>query len=199
MKGRAEQPSNNQRRSDIGRVIARRILSEQGVVGRKIVVSIGLPRPDPHGACECPFLIEGAGKSEVQKAFGADTLQALILAIQGIRVALERTGRSFFWFDPDIGVDIPLNVPPTWGKRLVERVRLAIERETVRVWRARIKSRRAKFRAQEAELKRLRTKPGKIAKALAEKKTLLQRWEAEVDKLKPGWSIPLPPGHRTKR
>jgi len=144
-------------------------------------------------------LIEGVGKSEVLKAFGADTLQALILTIQGIRVALERTGRSFFWFDPDIGVDIPLNVPPTWGKRLVERVRLAIERETVRVWRARIKSRRAKFRAQEAELKRQRTKPGKIAKALAEKKTLLQRWEAEVDKLKPGWSIPLPPGHRTKR
>src|ERR1700735_2013847 len=47
MKRRRTQDSNSERRSDLGRVIARRELSEQGVVGRKIVVSIGLPRPDP--------------------------------------------------------------------------------------------------------------------------------------------------------
>jgi hypothetical protein len=193
--------SNNPRRPDLGRVIARRILSEEGVVGRQVVVSIGLPRPDPleGGDWECPFLIEGVARSEVQKAFGVDSMQALILAIQGIRATLEQTGRSFFWVDPEIGVDFPLNVPTTWGKQFVERVRLAIERETVRVWRARIKSSWAKVRAEEAELKAQGAKPSKIAKALAEKKTFLRNREAEVENLKPGWSIPLPHGRRTKR
>jgi hypothetical protein len=198
---RQRRANKNQRLSDLGRVIARRILSEQGVVGRKIMVSIGLPRPDPlkGGDWECPFLIEGVGKSEVQKAFGVDSLQSLIIAIQGIRVELEQTGRNLFWLGPEIGPDIPLNVPTVWGKQLVERVRLAIERETVRVWRAKIKTRKTKIRAEEAELRRQRTEPGKIAKALAERKTHLQRWEAEIANLEPGWSIPSPPGERRKR
>lgn len=144
-------------------------------------------------------MIEGVRKSEVQKAFGVDSLQALIIAIQGIRVGLEQTGRSLFWFNPEIGPDIPLNVPTVWGKQLVERVRLAIERETVRVWRARIKTSKAKIRAEEAELRRQRTEPGKIAKALAVRKTHLQRREAEIANLEPGWSIPSPPGERRKR
>jgi len=198
---RRRRVSKNERRSDLGRVIARRILSEEGVAGRKIVISIGLPRPDllKGGAWECPFLIEGIGKSEVQKAFGVDSLQAHIIAIQGIRVGLEQTGRNLFWLDPEIGADIPLTVPTTWGKQLVDRVRLAIERETVRVWRARIKTRKTKIRAEQAELRRQGTEPGKIVKALAERKTHLQQWEAEIDDLKPGWSIPLPPGARRKR
>jgi hypothetical protein len=136
-------------------------------------------------------LIEGVGKSDVQRAFGVDSLQALIIAIQGIRVGLEQTGRNLFWLDPEVGADIPLNVPTVWGKQLVARVRLAIERETVRVWRAKIQTRRTKIRAEEAELRRQGTEPGKIAKALAERKTHLQQWEAEIANLKPGWSIPI--------
>ncbi|WP_425163013.1 DUF6968 family protein [Candidatus Binatus sp.] len=191
---RRRRVSKNERRSDLGRVIARRILSEEGVAGRKIVVSIGLPRPDPRkgGDWECPFLIEGVGKSEVQKAFGVDSLQALMIAIQGIRVGLEQSGRNLFWLDSEIGADIPLTVPTTWGKQLVDRVRLAIERETVRVWRAKIKTSRTNIYAEEAELRRQRTEPGKIAKVFAERRTHLQRWEAEIDNLKPGWSIPRP-------
>lgn len=147
----------------------------------------------------CPFLIEGVGKSEVQKAFGVDSLQTLIVAIQGIRVGLEQSGRNLFWLDPEIGADIPLTVPTTWGKQLVDRVRLAIERETVRVWRAKIQTSRTKIRAEEAELRRQGTEPGKIVKALAERKTHLQQWEAEIANLKPGWSVPSPPDARRKR
>ena len=178
------------------------MLEEQGVARRKIVVSIGLPRPDPlskHGDWECAFLIQGVGKSKVQKTFGVDSLQALMMAIEGVRVGLEQTGRRFFWLDPEIGTDIPLSVPTIWGKQLVERVRLAIERETVRAWRTRIMSRRAKISAEEANLKKQGMDPRKIAKAIAEEKTFLQQWKAEVDNLKPGWSIPLPVGQRKKR
>jgi hypothetical protein len=111
---RARGVNKNATRSDLGRVIARRILSEQGVVGRKIVVSIGLPRPDPlskHGDWECPFLIDGVGNSEVQRNLGVDSLQALMGAIRGIRVGLEQTGRNLYWLDSDIGADITLHVP----------------------------------------------------------------------------------------
>ena len=202
MKRRRGQMRNNPRRSDLGRVIARRILSEQGVVGRKVVVSIGQPRPDPlskHGDWECPFLIEGVGKTEVQRNYGVDSLQALVGAIKGIRVGLEQTGRNFFWLDPEIGPDIPLDVPTVWGKRLVERVRLDIERETVCAWRAHIKISKSKIRAKEAELKRQGRGRSEIAKAFAEEKTFIKRREAEIDNLKPGWSIPLPPAQPTKR
>jgi hypothetical protein len=186
---------NKRPESELGRPIARRTLTEEGVTGRKIVVSIGLPRPDrlsKHGDWECPFLIEGVGESKVETTYGVDSLQALILAITGVRVRLEQSGRNFFWFDPNIGADIPLYVPTAWGKRLVERVSLAIERETVRVWRARIKKSWAKIRTEETKLRRQGISPTKIAKALAWQKTTLEEWEASVDNLKPGWSRPTP-------
>lgn len=186
---------NKRPQSDLGRPIARRTLAEEGVTGRKVVVSIGLPRPDrfsKHGDWECPFLIEGVGESKVETTYGVDSLQALILAIEGVRVRLEQTGRNLFWLDPNLGTDIPLNVPTVWGKRLVERVSLAIERETVRVWRARIKKSWAKIRTEETKLRRQGISPTKIAKALAWQKTTLEEWEASVDNLKPGWSRPTP-------
>jgi hypothetical protein len=186
---------NKRPESELGRPIARRTLTEEGVTGRKIVVSIGLPRPDrlsKHGDWECPFLIEGVGESKVETTYGVDSLQALILAIEGVRVRLEQTGRNLFWLDPNLGTDIPLNVPTVWGKRLVERVSLAIERETVRVWRARIKKSWAKIRTEETKLRRQGISPTKIAKALAWQKTTLEEWEASVDNLKPGWSRPTP-------
>ena len=190
------------RRTELGRVVARRFLSEKEFPRRKIAVSIGLPRPDQQHKgvnWECPFVIEGIGRSKVQKAFGADSMQALILAIQGIRVNLEQSGRDLYWGDPEIGVDFPLNVPTSWGKGLVEKVRLAIERETVRVWRAKIKAGKANIRADEAELNKRGRVPDEVGKSLKERKTHLLEWEADLGKLKPGWSIPTPPSRRRKR
>jgi hypothetical protein len=186
---------NKRPQSELGRPIARRTLTEEGVTGRKIVVSIGLPRPDrlsKHGEWECPFLIEGVGESKVETTYGVDSLQALISAITGVRVRLEQTGRNLFWLDPNLGTDIPLNVPSVYGKRLVERVSRAIEREIVRVWRARIKKSWARIRAEEAKLRRQGIAPTKIAKTLAWQKTTLKEREASVNNLKPGWSRPSP-------
>jgi hypothetical protein len=194
---------NNKRpQSDLGRAIARRTLDEHGVTGRKVVVSIGLPRPQrlsKHGDWECPFLIEGIGESKVERAGGVDSLQALIMAIEGVRVRLEQSGRNFFWLDPNIGADIPLYVPTTWGKPLVERVRVAIERETVRVWRAQIKKSWNKIRAEETRLRLQGIAPTKLAKMLASQKTTLEKREASLDGLKPGWSRHPPNDQHTKR
>ncbi len=186
--------------SDLGRPIARRTLTEEGVTGRKIVVSIGLPRPyrlSKNGDWECQFLIEGIGEPKVETACGADSLQALILAIEGLRVRLEQTGRNFVWLDPNTGVDIPLYVPSVYGKRLVERVSRAIEREIVRVWRARIKKSWAKIRTEETKLRRQGIAPTKIARTLAWQKTTLKERETSVKNLKPGWSRPSPNDRRS--
>ena len=136
-------------KSTLGPVIARRTLTEQSDTRRKIIASIGLPRRDrlSNRDWECPFLIEGIDNSEVQLAFGVDALQALIQAIEGVRVALEKTGHNFFWLDQEQGVGIPFYVPMFQGKRFEERIRLAIEREMIRVWRGVIKRRKGEVRA----------------------------------------------------
>ena len=121
------------------------------------------------------------------------------MAIEGVRVRLEQSGRNFFWLDPNIGADIPLYVPTTWGKPLVERVRVAIERETVRVWRAQIKKSWNKIRAEETRLRLQGIAPTKLAKMLASQKTTLEKREASLDDLKPGWSRHPPNDQHTKR
>ena len=186
-------------RTDLGRVVARRVLSEKGHPNREIVVSLGMPRPDRHkgGDWECPFLIEGIGKPKVQKVFGVDSMQALVIAIKGIRVTLETVGRELFWLDGQIGTGFPLDVP-TWGREFESRVRLAIEREEIRIWRAMIRTRKAKIRADEAELKKQGKRPGEIAMQLAERKKHLKEWKVDLDELKPGWSIPEGPMGRKR-
>lgn len=181
----------NRNRADLGRIVARRILTDPDDPGGRVVVSIGLPRRDPlskHRDWECPFLIQGLGKSTVQRAFGVDALQALILAIQGIRANLDYGGQKLFWLDPKVGTDIPQYVPTTWGRELQDRIAVAIERETVRAWRTTIKSRRAEIRAEEKRMRQQGTNRPKVAQALAKKKRVLDDWEAKIQNLKPGWS-----------
>jgi hypothetical protein len=184
----------------LGPVIARRILEEEGFPKRKIVVSIGMPRKDPlskHGDWECPFLLQGVGDSTVQRSGGVDSMQALIVAIQGIRVGLEQSGRKFFYIDPKMGsFQIPMFVPTSLGKEFEDRVGLAIERETVRQWRANIKSRRAKIRGHETKLRRQGVAHSKIARSVTEGKQRLRERESWIGKLKPGWSRPKPATNR---
>ena len=180
--------------SSLGRVIATRVLREEGHPKRKIVISIGTPRPDPGSkdsdTWECPFLIKGLGESTAQRGSGVDAIQALITAIQGIRVSLEKSGRKLFWLDPNTGPDIPLYFPPSFGKQYEERLRLAIERETVRAWRAIIKTRRSRIRAQETKLRQQGMSPAKIARLVVEGNRRLDEWEASINILKPGWNRP---------
>jgi len=184
------------RSPSLGRVIARRILGEQGFPKRKIVVSIGLPRPHPRHDWECPFLLEGVGNSKVQCGYGVDAMQALIIALQGIRFTLKKTGRDLFWLDPKTGAGFPILVHTSFGKEFEDRIGLAIERETVRRWRAIIESRREKIRAQEAKLRRQRVAPSKIARSVALGKQDLDEWESWIGKLKPGWNRSTPTSER---
>jgi hypothetical protein len=137
----------------LGQVIARRILSEYtGDIIRSVAVSIGAPRSYPKGDWVCPFLIEGREESRVEAAFGVDALQALLLAVEGIRVRLDQTGSRFDWLGQS-GPWIPRLVPTGRGKRFEQRVNQFIDRETARHWEARLKARKASLVEFEEELK----------------------------------------------
>lgn len=194
-----------QRSIELGRVIATRTLRDEDDPKAKVVVSIGIPRPDPlakYGGWECPFLIDGVGESKVQLAFGVDAMQALIQTLAGIRYYLKTRGRNLQLLGSQMETGFPMLVQTTFGKGFEDRVGLAVERETIREWRNIIRIRRTKIRAHEAKLRRQRVAPSKIARSVAQGKAHLDEWESWILKLKPGWNRPVPtkePSRRKRR
>lgn len=77
---------------DIGDVIAERRLTFQQAdcVPQDVTVRIGRPVLDTsaHETWICPFQIEGIGSGKTRGIFGADAMQALLLAIRTIPVEL---------------------------------------------------------------------------------------------------------------
>jgi uncharacterized protein DUF6968 len=96
---------------DIGDVIAERRLTFQPADGvpQDVTVRIGRPVLDasaPHETWICPFQIEGIGSGKTRGIFGADAMQALLLAIHTIPVELavciRDSGGQFLHFgEPD--------------------------------------------------------------------------------------------------
>lgn len=167
----------------LGQVIARRILTEYtGDLIRKVAVSIGAPRPHPKGDWVCPFLIEGREESQVEGSFGVDALQALLLAVEGIRVTLDRTGSRFEWLDPS-GAWIPRLVPTGQGKRFENRVNEFIERETAAMWDSRVRARKASIAEFEAELEQRKKTVAQWETVLKKRKALAAAFEAAVKPL----------------
>jgi hypothetical protein len=87
-------------------VIAKRELERRGG-GEPVVVRIGRPAEDPEGDWYCPVQITGVGDDTVYKAFGADSMQALVLALQMLRARLgaEQREHGLTWLGmDDLGV-----------------------------------------------------------------------------------------------
>jgi hypothetical protein len=170
-------------KTKLGQVVARRVLTEYtGDLIRTIVVSIGAPRPHPKGDWECPFTIEGRGESRVERAIGADALQALLIAVEGIRIALDQTGSRFEWLNAS-GAWIPRQVPTGQGKRFEERVNQFIERETGRHWAARLRARKANLAAFEAELEQRKKTVALWEAVLKKRQALATAWERDLNPL----------------
>ena len=124
----------------LGRVVASRTLTEHGPRANRVEIVLGAPRrlgPD----WECPFLIRGLGGESIQTIAGSDSLQALQLAIQALRVGLEETGRRFLWSnsDPAFGSGIARDLPLGLGEASELRIKRFIERE-VKGWANRLKA-----------------------------------------------------------
>lgn len=99
----------------IGTVIAERTYQRDG--GGDVIVRVGMPVLFPEGGNHyCPFEIEGLyAHSMISRAGGVDAIQALVLALQKIRIILEHSEIPVRWLDD--GVDLimcalPDRIPP---------------------------------------------------------------------------------------
>ncbi|MGM1060323.1 DUF6968 family protein [Saccharothrix sp. Mg75] len=79
-----------------------------------VVVVLGAPRPDPlssNGDWCCPHRITGLGDEVVGRAFGVDSLQAMLLSVYKLRLELaaraEAAGVELNWMGmPDLGLSV---------------------------------------------------------------------------------------------
>jgi len=95
-----------------------------------VKVAVGRPRQKGEGEYLCPFQIAGLDDSEVQHAYGIDCFQALILALDGIRSNLEKSGKTFTWAGGEKGEDgFPRFVPLSFGMEFSRHLDEIIESE----------------------------------------------------------------------
>lgn len=117
-------------RMPISNVIATRKLRELAPDGKTVLVRIGKPRKVSDAEWECAFHISNIGMNEIQFGHGMDGVQALIQAIEGSRVFLERSGKKFSWEGGEEGeTGIPRYVPMFYGKDFTEHLHKVIDSE----------------------------------------------------------------------
>lgn len=109
--------------------IAARVLTDpQG--GPDVEVRIGIPRlSDPPDCWECPFALVEAGKEPMlTAAHGHDAFQALIQALEGIRVYLVKIDRPLTWPHMDTGfTGFTRLIPFIFGLESVREMEMLVE------------------------------------------------------------------------
>lgn len=117
----------------LGTIVAVRELREIGSRQKVVTVRLGKPRKVRGGDWACPYQISGLGRAKVHYAYGVDALQALILAIEGIRTALEKTGRRLSWVGGEPGdTGFPRFVPTFFGLDFSKRLNKFLDQEVRR-------------------------------------------------------------------
>jgi hypothetical protein len=162
----------------LDRVIARRVLAEQGS-DQETVVTLGAPRCIPGGEWICPFLINPVIDSRVQFGYGVDSVQALQSALQGIHAGLKKTGRKLKWMGI-AGTGFPAQIPGLMGgKRFESRLEAEILREQKRLSIDRL---RAWKKARETELSAFEAESRLLKKAVAQPRSWMdmRRLRAEI-------------------
>jgi hypothetical protein len=130
--------------------IAERRLAVVGEPGREFVIVLGKPRrdPDPTGDWMCPYFVEGLSPARRRFAHGADSLQALQMAIEAAKYRIEASGLVCTWADGEPGdIGVPRTVPTFEGSGFAQKIGRIIDRELkkfARVAKARSDARHAK-------------------------------------------------------
>jgi hypothetical protein len=114
----------------INNVIVTRKLRELAPDGKTVLVRIGKPHKVSDAEWECAFHISDMGMNDIQFGHGIDGFQALLQAIEGSRVFLERSGKRFSWAGGEEGDSgIPRYVPMFYGKDFTEHLYKVIDSE----------------------------------------------------------------------
>lgn len=119
----------------LGPVIAVRRLRVRGS-RRTVLVRLGRPRQAGQD-WRVPFQIRGAGGAELLYGYGVDAMQAVINALEGIRVTLAKSGQHLTWVGGRSGdTGFPRVVPDIGFPPLRQRIEQIIDREVERFVRA---------------------------------------------------------------
>jgi uncharacterized protein DUF6968 len=122
---------------ELGVVIGARRLRGEGPKPKAVLVRVGKPRRSKGPDWECPFSINGLGIRGIQCAHGIDAIQALTMALEGIRVLLERSGARLSWVGGDLGdAGFERFVPNLFGREFSRRLNGMIDQEVERFARA---------------------------------------------------------------
>jgi hypothetical protein len=115
---------------ELTEVVATRKLYGSVPANKSSVIRIGKPRKVSETEWECPFHISNAGMPGVAFGHGIDALQALVQAIDGCRVFLERSGTTFRWEGGENGdTGVPRFVPAMFGAEFANHVGRMIDKE----------------------------------------------------------------------
>jgi phage baseplate assembly protein W len=142
-----------------------------------------MPKQVGNDRWECLLEIKGLEKAHRHRVRGGDSLQALLLAIEEARCKLEEDGDRFVLVDiePDYGSGLPRFIPTGMGPRFEQRIDIALERESRRVWEARFKNRKADIDACEKELKQRGKILAGLQASLERRKTVLADWDKDLN------------------
>jgi Domain of unknown function (DUF6968) len=113
---------------------------------RSVLVRLGTPRPSGRD-WRAPFEIQSGGRSEILYGYGVDAIQALINALEGVRVTLARSRRHLSWIGGHPGdPGFPRLVPDIGAPELRVRLERLIDQEVGRFVRALERKRRRRQR-----------------------------------------------------
>lgn len=127
-----------QKPSRIANAVAERRLSVVGEPERELVIIIGKPRrdPDPTGDWMCAYLVEGLPGARRRYAHGIDSLQALQMAIEAARTAIQAAGLVCGYGGGEAGdIGIPRTIPTFGGagRDFAPRMERVLDRELERL------------------------------------------------------------------
>jgi hypothetical protein len=130
-----------------GRIVAQRVLTDAADPKKESVVTLGMPRRVSPEEWQCPARVEGLKPKPILGVMsGIDALQALLLAVEFLRLQL--SGRRPAWVTDSVlctAGGIPRQVPANYGEKFDKRVSILIEREKEKASRFRAKILRSWF------------------------------------------------------
>jgi hypothetical protein len=112
-----------------GTIIATRRLA-QASSKQPVTVELGRPRRRRTGEWACPYRIRGLVKDRSGLAYGVDSVQALHLALEAIRLDLEPFRAQLTWFRGEPGeLFLPRYVPYYFGEAFALKLGKLIDEE----------------------------------------------------------------------
>jgi hypothetical protein len=100
--------------------------------GAAVTVQLGRPRRRRTGEFECPYRVRGLGRAKIGRALGEDSVQALQLAFEAVRRALDPHAAILTWYGALGETGFPQYVPYTFGGRFRKRLEAMVNREIER-------------------------------------------------------------------